>query len=93
MLSVAERHGWPVNGIEITSWSPPNSASIPSTAEPDPRLDLELGETVRMALAEIERVNPVRVVFDSLSEIRVLSQGLPALSPAGAGVEELLSAQ
>ena len=31
--------------------------------------------TVRMALAEIERVKPSRVVFDSLSEIRLLSQG------------------
>ena len=28
-----------------------------------------------MALAEVERVKPKRVVFDSLSEIRLLSQG------------------
>ena len=28
-----------------------------------------------MALAEVERVKPERVVFDSLSEIRLLSQG------------------
>ena len=37
--------------------------------------DLELGESVRLAIAEIERVRPQRVVFDSLSEIRLLSQG------------------
>src|SRR3954447_10723870 len=37
--------------------------------------DLELGETVNMVLAEVERVRPSRVVFDSLSEIRLLSQG------------------
>ena len=37
--------------------------------------DLELGETVNAALAEIERIKPDRVVFDSLSEIRLLSQG------------------
>ncbi len=37
--------------------------------------DLELGETVRLAIAEIDRVKPQRVVFDSLSEIRLLSQG------------------
>jgi len=35
----------------------------------------ELGETVQSALAEIERIKPDRVVFDSLSEIRLLSQG------------------
>jgi circadian clock protein KaiC len=30
---------------------------------------------VQMALAEVERVKPTRVVFDSLSEVRLLSQG------------------
>jgi len=28
----------------------------------------------RALLAEVERVNPVRVVFDSLSEMRLLAQ-------------------
>ena len=37
--------------------------------------DLELGETITTALAEIDRVRPDRVVFNSLSEIRLLSQG------------------
>jgi circadian clock protein KaiC len=37
--------------------------------------ELELGETVRMVMAEVERVKPKRLVFDSLSEIRLLSQG------------------
>ncbi len=35
--------------------------------------DLELGETVRLAIEEIERLKPKRIVFDSLSEIRLLS--------------------
>jgi circadian clock protein KaiC len=37
--------------------------------------DLELGETVQMVRGEVERVAPTRVVFDSLSEIRLLAQG------------------
>lgn len=37
--------------------------------------DLELGETIRMVMAEVERTKPSRIVFDSLSEIRLLAQG------------------
>lgn len=76
LLSVAERHGWSLDGVEIYELVPPE---LSLDSEQQQTLihssDLELGETVRMALAEIERVNPVRVVFDSLSEIRLLSQG------------------
>ncbi|MEO5769116.1 MAG: ATPase domain-containing protein, partial [Polyangia bacterium] len=37
--------------------------------------EVELAETMRGLLEEVQRVNPTRVVFDSLSEIRLLSQG------------------
>lgn len=36
--------------------------------------DLELGETTRLIFEAFERVNPQRVVIDSLSEIRLLAQ-------------------
>ncbi|GJD75616.1 ATPase domain-containing protein [Methylobacterium goesingense] len=74
--SVAERHGWSLDGLEIYELVPPE-LSLDSEQQQSliHSSDLELGETVRMALAEIERVSPVRVVFDSLSEIRLLSQG------------------
>jgi circadian clock protein KaiC len=36
--------------------------------------DLELGETTKMIFAAVERVNPSRIVLDSLSEIRLLAQ-------------------
>ncbi len=36
--------------------------------------EIELEETTRPLLQEAERVNPSRVVIDSLSEIRLLSQ-------------------
>jgi len=36
--------------------------------------DLELGETTKRIFAAIERVNPSRIVLDSLSEIRLLAQ-------------------
>lgn len=76
LLSVSERHGWSLDGIVIYELVPPE---LSLDAEQQQSLvhssDLELGETVRMAMMEIERVKPSRVVFDSLSEIRLLSQG------------------
>jgi circadian clock protein KaiC len=36
--------------------------------------EIELQETTRHLLAEIERVKPERIVFDSLSELRLLAQ-------------------
>ncbi|MEH3107201.1 MAG: AAA family ATPase [Sphingomonas fennica] len=36
--------------------------------------EMELGETVRLIEAEVDRVRPTRVVFDSLSEMRLLAQ-------------------
>jgi circadian clock protein KaiC len=76
LLSVAQRHGWSLNGIEIYELVPPELSLDPKQQQTLVHSsDLELGETVRMALEEIERVKPSRVVFDSLSEIRLLSQG------------------
>lgn len=76
LLSVAGRHGWSLDGIDIYELVPPE-LSLDSELQQSlvHSSDLELGETVRMALAEIERVKPSRIVFDSLSEIRLLSQG------------------
>jgi len=37
--------------------------------------EVELGETTRQILDVVERVKPVRIVIDSLSEIRLLAQG------------------
>lgn len=76
LLAVATRHGWPLDGIVILELVPPELSLDPSQLQTLVHSsDLELGETVRSALAEIETLKPDRVVFDSLSEIRLLSQG------------------
>jgi circadian clock protein KaiC len=36
--------------------------------------ELELGETTKQVMADVERIRPRRVVFDSLSEMRLLAQ-------------------
>ncbi|MET7244471.1 ATPase domain-containing protein, partial [Methylobacterium sp. EM32] len=75
LVSVASRHGWSLDGIEIFELVPPEF-SIDKRQQQSlvHSSDLELGETVRLAIAEIDRIKPQRVVFDSLSEIRLLSQ-------------------
>ncbi|MER9242611.1 ATPase domain-containing protein [Mesorhizobium sp. M0633] len=76
LISVASRHGWTLDGIEILELVPPELSLDPSQLQTLVHSsDLELGETVQAALAEIDRIKPQRVVFDSLSEIRLLSQG------------------
>ncbi|TPL74045.1 ATPase domain-containing protein [Mesorhizobium sp. B2-3-15] len=76
LLAVATRHGWTLDGIVILELVPPELSLDPSQLQTLVHSsDLELGETVRSALAEIETLKPDRVVFDSLSEIRLLSQG------------------
>lgn len=76
LVSVAGRHGWDLNGIEVLELVPPELSLDPSQLQTLVHSsDLELGETIKSALAEIDRTRPDRVVFDSLSEIRLLSQG------------------
>ena len=69
-------HGWELSDkIEILELIPPESV-----LDPDQHQsllyssDLELGEATQRMFEAIERLKPARVVIDSLSEIRLLSQ-------------------
>jgi len=69
-------HGWELgDNIEIYELTPPESLL---NAEHQQSLlyssDLELGEATRQIFEVVERVRPLRVVIDSLSEIRLLAQ-------------------
>lgn len=76
LIQVAGTHGWSMNGIEIFELVPPEFSLDPDREQSILYAsDLELGETLRLVMDEVERVAPARVVFDSLSEIRLLSQG------------------
>jgi circadian clock protein KaiC len=76
LLAVAESHDWTFDGIEIFELVPPELALNPKQQQSILHSsELELGETVQMVMAHVERVQPKRLVFDSLSEIRLLSQG------------------
>ena len=76
LINVARTHGWDMSGIEIFELVPPELSLDPEREQSILYAsDLELGETVRLVMNEVERVAPARVVFDSLSEIRLLAQG------------------
>lgn len=76
LIHVAGTHGWDLDGIEIFELVPPELSLDPEREQSILYAsDLELGETVRLVMEEVERVAPARVVFDSLSEIRLLAQG------------------
>lgn len=71
----AASHGWSLDGIDLFELVPPES--LLDEDQQQSLLyssDLELGETTRRIFESFEKVKPVRVVLDSLSEIRLLAQ-------------------
>jgi circadian clock protein KaiC len=72
---VAESHGWSLDGIELFELMPDEEALQPDSQytvfHPS---EVELTNTTRSIFEIVERVKPVRVVFDSLSELRLLAR-------------------
>lgn len=72
----AKSHGWEI-GPNVTIFELVPSESLLDADQQQSLLyssDLELGETTKAIFAEFERLQPKRVVLDSLSEIRLLAQ-------------------
>jgi circadian clock protein KaiC len=71
----AASHGWSLEGIKIleiiASEESLKSDSRYTMFHPS---EVELGETVKAVLDEAERSKPARLVFDSMSELRLLAQ-------------------
>jgi circadian clock protein KaiC len=75
LLSVAESHGWTLDGVTIYELIPTEeSLKTESQYTIFHPSEVELGETTAAVLKEVERVEPRRVVFDSLSEMRLLAR-------------------
>lgn len=74
LLGVAESHGWDLQGVEIREMLPAQESLSPeeqyTVFHPS---EVELGETTIRILEDVKRINPRRVVFDSLSELRLLA--------------------
>ena len=74
LLAVAESHHWDISEINIYEELVGEEALAEEETTVFYPSEIELGETVRAMLREVERVKPTRVVLDSLSEIRLLAQ-------------------
>lgn len=72
---VAASHGWDLEGCDVFELE--SAESIFGDRREQSIIhpwEMELGETVRLIQDEVERVRPTRIVFDSLSEMRLLAQ-------------------
>lgn len=72
--AVAASHGWSLEGLSLfelideADLNPDYQQSILHPSE------VELGETIRAVMARVNQLKPSRVIFDSLSEMRLLAQ-------------------
>jgi circadian clock protein KaiC len=70
----AASHGWSLDGIEIIELHGDESAAIDNELTIFHPSEVELSQTTRQVLAAVEAHAPKRMVFDSLSELRLLAQ-------------------
>lgn len=72
--AVAKSHGWSLDGVTIRELVPSEES-----LQPDEQYtmfhpsEVEMGSTTKTILADVEKLKPQRVVFDSLSEFRLLA--------------------
>ncbi|HYZ83552.1 MAG TPA: ATPase domain-containing protein [Bryobacteraceae bacterium] len=75
LRAIACSHGWTLDGVDVYEVIPPAESLMPedqyTVFHPG---DVELGTTLKSILQHVEQVKPTRVVFDSLSEIRLLAR-------------------
>jgi circadian clock protein KaiC len=74
LRAVAASHNWSLDSLTLFELPTPDGLNPDEENTLFHPSEVELAETTRSLLAEIERVRPSRVVFDSLSEIRLLAQ-------------------
>lgn len=75
LYAVAESHGWSLDKIAIVEISAIEQQLMADSHNTlFPPSEVELNQTIKLLISEIEKVNPSRVVFDSVSEIRLLAQ-------------------
>ncbi|HTU26316.1 MAG TPA: ATPase domain-containing protein [Pirellulales bacterium] len=74
LQEVSGSHGWSLDGITIRELIPSEGSLSGDTQytmfHPS---EMELTETTKTILADVEKSKPTRIVFDSLSELRLLA--------------------
>ena len=72
--AVAQSHGWSLDSISVFELI--NDMNLDPDAEQSILYpsEIELGETTQNVMQQVDRESPARIVFDSLSEMRLLAQ-------------------
>ena len=73
LLAVADSHGWDLDGIELFELTPTGGRPDDQYTLYHPA-EIELTEMVKRILEVTERIDPTRIVLDSLSEMRLLAR-------------------
>src|SRR5215207_3910754 len=75
LTAVADSHGWSLAGINIHELVPAeDSLRTEEQYTIFHPSEVELGDTTKTIIEEVERIQPRRIVFDSLSEMRLLAR-------------------
>ncbi|MFN4118600.1 ATPase domain-containing protein [Acidovorax sp.] len=74
LAQVAQSHGWTLSGIEVYDLVSDEGLSEEAEQTILHPSEFELGETTRDVMQLVDKLKPHRVVFDSLSELRMLAQ-------------------
>lgn len=74
LTQVAASHGWSLDGIEVYDLVSDEGLSEEAEQTVLHPSEFELGETTRDVMRLVNEQKPQRVVFDSLSEMRLLAQ-------------------
>ncbi|MCD2515808.1 circadian clock protein KaiC [Massilia sp. G4R7] len=74
LAAVARSHGWSIDALDVFELAGEAALDIDAQQSVFHPSEVELGETTRNVMDRVDAVKPVRVVFDSLSEMRLLAQ-------------------
>ncbi|MGJ9417114.1 ATPase domain-containing protein [Massilia sp. CMS3.1] len=74
LRAVAATHGWSLDALSLFELAGDEALDLDAQQSVFHPSEIELGETTRNVMKHVDEVKPVRLVFDSLSEMRLLAQ-------------------
>lgn len=74
LAAVARSHGWDTDGITIREYLASEAAFGQEPVTMYHSSEVELGETLKRMLDDIDTLKPKRIVLDALSELRLLAE-------------------
>jgi circadian clock protein KaiC len=74
LRAVAASHGWSLDALDLYELAGEEALDADSQQSVFHPSEVELGETTRNVMDQVDALKPSRVVFDSMSEMRLLAQ-------------------